>query len=119
MKKFPSNLRPVYLHISFRCELEEFTSWVGYNRNRLTQFKTEAFKFISSNSLQVECTVRICFDTDQSLTCTFCQGDPNFRVARTDISESSLASEKVVVVKSTLFYITKKGKANSEKKCNN
>ena len=92
--------------------MEKLTSWVGYNQNKLTQFKTEAFKFISSNAIEVECIVKICFTYDYSPSCTFCNENSGFRARRKVISESSLNYEKVVVVKSSLFYVAKNGKTD-------
>jgi len=71
-----------------------------------TEWKTEAFRYSSTNLLYVECLVHICLDSDTSAQCTLCNPGSKRRRRSTEI----LDANEIALVKSGTFIVIEQGK---------
>ena len=85
--------------------MEPGTSWVSPPADKVSVFKTEAFRYFgSSNSVYAQCLVRVCLDTQQSDECKLC-GSARKRRNAEDESDGG----EMIMVKSPVFYIIDRG----------
>jgi len=100
-----------YVLIKNRCSMEEQTSWVGKQQDKLSIFKTEVFRYVNGNSngVYLECMVQVCLNSDQNGKCSFCQSQGR---KRRDTNVDNNDFDKLSMVKSSVFYIIDRDASN-------
>ena len=89
-----------------RCPVDEKTS-IFTKKDKKTEWKTEAYRylFVSSDAVYVECIVRICLATDQSVECSQCSS----RKRRESKDDGKSLTGETAFIKSPIFYIADNG----------
>lgn len=104
-----------YNLITERCNFEQGSNWIGTPRSKISQFKTEAFRYLTgTNAVYVECSVRVCLTNDNSMKCTLCTNARKRRaVAAASIGDGKF-SENVALVKTRGFYVIRDDRESVE-----
>jgi len=96
-----------YMLIDNRCIQDRNTFWMVQNRS-MSEFKVEAFRYLGANrnAIYMECHLRMCTMDDKSDECRYCDdNNVNKRRRRSTGEYTFSVDEKILVVKSPVFYI--------------
>lgn len=90
----------------FRCTMADSkTSYIMTNDTQ-TVFKTEVFYFLQSpGAVYVQCSIRICYTSDNSTECSLCPLKRKRRTTTDESMERRALESQTVSVKSPIFYI--------------